>query len=242
MKFRKRILPFLLLGILLLTLCGCGDIEQAIGEAVGSAVSDALNEAINSTDLGVVLDTGVFDDTLDILDEASETAPPEQTQEPAATPSSESTPEQTEKPTPEPTPTPTPEPAPTATPEPTPTPTPEPAVKEDGWYTTKDDVCEYLKLYRKLPGNFMTKKEAEKEYGWEGGGLPDKRSIGGDTFGNREELLPKGYSYKECDIDTMGAKSRGAKRIVFSITKDEIHIYYTDDHYESFTLLYEEVK
>lgn len=221
MKFRKRLLPLLLFGVLLLMLCGCGDIEQAIGDAVGSAVSDALSDALSGTDLGDVLDTGVFDETLEIINESKETAPPEETVEPPVEPAADETPE--------------------ATPEPTPAPTPEPAVSEDGWYTSKDDVCEYLKLYRRLPGNFMTKKEAEKEYGWEGGGLPDKRSIGGDKFGNREGLLPSGYTYTECDIDTMGKKSRGAKRIVFTITRDEIHIYYTDDHYESFTLLYEEV-
>lgn len=226
MKFWKRVFPFLLLSILLLTLCGCGDIEQAIADSVGSAVSEALSEALNNTDLGDMLDTGVFDDTLEVIDEVSETAPPEETPGPAADPTAEPTPAPTAKPTPEPTPE----------------PTAEPSVKEDGWYTTKEDVCEYLKLYRRLPDNFMTKKEAEKEYGWEGGGLPDKRSIGGDKFGNREGLLPSGYTYTECDIDTMGKKSRGAKRIVFAVTKDEIHIYYTDDHYESFTLLYEEVK
>ena len=236
MKFRKRVLPFLLLSVLLLTLCGCGDIEQAIADSVGSAVSDALSEALNSTDLGDVLDTGVFDDMLEVIDEVSETAPPEETPEPTAQPTAQPTSEPAPEPTPEPTAEPTPEPTPESTHG------PEPTVKEDGWYTTKDDVCEYLKLYRKLPGNFMTKKEAEKEYGWEGGGLPDKRSIGGDKFGNREGLLPSGYTYTECDIDTMGKKSRGAKRIVFTVTKDEIHIYYTDDHYESFTLLYEEVK
>ncbi|MBQ6234284.1 MAG: ribonuclease, partial [Clostridia bacterium] len=62
-------------------------------------------------------------------------------------------------------------------------------------------------------------------------------SIGGGRFGNYEGLLPtkKGRKYTECDIDTRGAKSRGAKRIVFS---NDGLIYYTDDHYESFTLLY----
>ena len=63
------------------------------------------------------------------------------------------------------------------------------------------------------------------------------KSIGGDRFGNYERRLPAG-SYKECDIDTKGKKSRGAKRIVFS---NDGLIYYTDDHYETFTLLYGEV-
>ena len=64
-------------------------------------------------------------------------------------------------------------------------------------------------------------------------------AIGGDAFGNREGLLPKaeGRIYYECDIDTNGANSQGAKRIVFS---NDGLIYYTDDHYESFTLLYGE--
>ena len=52
-------------------------------------------------------------------------------------------------------------------------------------------------------------------------------------------LLPeaKGRTYYECDIDTAGKNSRGPKRIVFS---NDGLIFYTDDHYESFTLLYGE--
>ena len=63
--------------------------------------------------------------------------------------------------------------------------------------------------------------------------------IGGSSFGNFEGLLPEadGRSYQECDIDTLGADSRGAKRLVYS---NDGLIYYTDDHYESFTLLYGE--
>ena len=109
---------------------------------------------------------------------------------------------------------------------------------ENGSYTSKEDVTAYLLQYGRLPSNFITKQEA-KALGWDGGSLepyaPGK-SIGGDYFGNYEELLPKapGRRYTECDIDTMGAKSRGEKRIVFS---NDGLIYYTDDHYESFTLL-----
>ena len=63
--------------------------------------------------------------------------------------------------------------------------------------------------------------------------------IGGSRFGNYEGLLPEaeGRTYTECDIDTLGAEKRGAKRIVFS---NDGLIYYTDDHYASFTLLYGE--
>lgn len=108
-----------------------------------------------------------------------------------------------------------------------------------GSYTTKEDVALYIHTYGHLPDNFMTKNEARK-LGWEGGGLEDYAPgmcIGGDRFGNYEGLLPEDREYTECDIDTMGRSSRGAKRIVFS--QDGL-IYYTDDHYESFTLLYGE--
>ena len=114
-----------------------------------------------------------------------------------------------------------------------------PAIDKNGQYTSKDDVALYIHTYGKLPSNFITKKEAQA-LGWEGGSLEPYakgKSIGGDTFGNYEGLLPKakGRTYKECDIDTKGAKSRGAKRIVFS---NDGLIFYTDDHYESFTQLY----
>ena len=110
------------------------------------------------------------------------------------------------------------------------------AIEEDGSYTTKEDVALYIHTYGKLPPNFITKKAAQK-LGWEGGSLepyaPGK-CIGGNYFGNYEGILPEG-NYKECDIDTLGKKSRGAKRIIYS---DDGRIYYTEDHYKSFTQLY----
>ena len=110
---------------------------------------------------------------------------------------------------------------------------------EEDSYTSKEDVALYLYLYGKLPGNFITKSQA-RALGWEGGSLEPYAPgccIGGDHFGNYEGLLPEDRSYTECDIDTLGADSRGAKRIVFS---DDGLIYYTEDHYESFELLYGE--
>lgn len=115
------------------------------------------------------------------------------------------------------------------------------AIDEDGSYTSKEDVALYIHTYGHLPGNFITKKEAQA-LGWSGGSLepyaPGK-CIGGSHFGNYEGLLPEaeGRSYTECDIDTLGASSRGAQRIVFS---NDGLIYYTGDHYESFELLYGE--
>ena len=108
-------------------------------------------------------------------------------------------------------------------------------VEENGTYDSKEEVAEYLSIYKKLPKNYITKKEARK-LGWRGGSLepyaPGK-TIGGDRFGNREKKLPddKGRKYYECDIDTLGARKRGAKRIIYS---NDGLIYYTGNHYKSF--------
>ena len=117
----------------------------------------------------------------------------------------------------------------------------EAALPEDGWFYSAELVSLYLQTYGHLPDNFITKDEARK-LGWEGSSVEEYApgyAIGGDKFGNREGLLPvaKGRQYYECDIDTDGKDSRGAKRIVFS---NDGLIYYTDDHYGSFTLLYGE--
>ena len=130
--------------------------------------------------------------------------------------------------------------APKPTEQPTPAPTESP-VQYGEDYDDKDRVALYLHLYGELPPHFITKKEAQK-LGWDGGEVEYYRTgaaIGGDYFGNYEGLLPKkkGRSYYECDIDTVGKRSRGAKRIIYS---NDGLIYYTDDHYESFTLLYGE--
>jgi len=138
-------------------------------------------------------------------------------------------------PTPEPTLAPdTPTPAPSEAPTPTPLP-------EDGVYTSRDEVALYIHTYGRLPANFISKKDAQA-LGWPGGSLDDYAPgmcIGGDWFGNYEGLLPKakGRTWTECDIDTLHARSRGPKRIVFS---NDGLIYYTGDHFESFTLLYGE--
>lgn len=114
-------------------------------------------------------------------------------------------------------------------------------IEEDKSYFDKENVALYIHTYGHLPNNYVTKKEAA-EAGWSGGSvekyLPGK-AIGGDVFSNREKLLPikDGRIYYECDIDTNGQSSRGAKRIVFS---NDGLIYYTHDHYQSFELLYGE--
>lgn len=114
------------------------------------------------------------------------------------------------------------------------------SIVEDGNYTGIYDVAEYIHIYGKLPGNYITKNEARK-LGWESekGNLwevTEYKSIGGDKFGNREGLLPKAgnRNWYECDINYNGG-FRGAERIVFS---NDGLIYYTENHYESFEKLY----
>jgi ribonuclease T1 len=113
-------------------------------------------------------------------------------------------------------------------------------VKSGQNYSTKDEVAEYIHEFKELPPNFITKKEAGK-LGWDNskGNLwkvTSKMSIGGDSFGNMEGLLPKasGRKYYECDINYNGGY-RGAERIVYS--NDGV-IFYTKDHYKTFKKLY----
>ena len=115
------------------------------------------------------------------------------------------------------------------------------AIDEHGSYTSKEDVGLYIDTFGHLPENFITKSEA-RALGWSGGGLDEYdygKCIGGDRFGNNEGLLPEasGRVYYECDIDTLHRDDRGPKRIVYS---NDGMVYYTEDHYESFALLYGE--
>ena len=120
---------------------------------------------------------------------------------------------------------------------------------EHGIYISKDDVALYINIYKKLPENFIKKSEARK-LGWQVNGNNDLskvakgKSIGGDEFKNLEKLLPivDGRIYYECDIDYVSGK-RNAKRIIYAIDDDtdgkkKVHIYYTDDHYNSFTEIF----
>lgn len=108
------------------------------------------------------------------------------------------------------------------------------SVEKDGSYTSPEDVAEYIHTFGTLPRNFITKKQAQK-LGWSGGDLwryADGKSIGGSRFGNYQGILPED-DYKECDVNYKGG-SRGAERLVYS----DSAIYYTSDHYETFTQLY----
>ncbi len=107
-------------------------------------------------------------------------------------------------------------------------------VTRDGEYLDLEHVAAYLTLYGELPDNFLTKDEA-KALGWVSsrGNLWDVApgcAIGGDYFGNYQKLLPKG-SYRECDVNYAGGY-RDEQRLIFDTRGN---LYFTDDHYNSFT-------
>ena len=111
-------------------------------------------------------------------------------------------------------------------------------ISEDGEYTSPEDVAAYIHEFGHLPSNFITKSEA-RDLGWDNsrGNLWDVapgKSIGGDRFGNYEGLLPDDTKYKECDVNYTGGY-RGAERLIYG---ENGSVYYTNDHYSSFTQLY----
>ena len=211
-KFLQKWIALLLAVLTVLSLTtACGSVDKETVEA-GLEVLDAVLDEMQEIEAEMEAEEAAGEDSIPDELPPDEDLPEEVTTEP-------------EEPVPE-------EPVETDEPE---------LLDEYGTYTSKEDVALYIHTYGRLPDNFITKKEAEK-LGWPGGSLEPYAPgmcIGGSRFGNYEKLLPeaKGRTYTECDIDTLGASKRGAKRIVFS---NDGLIYYTDDHYESFELLYGE--
>ncbi len=127
----------------------------------------------------------------------------------------------------------------TKAPKKSPTASPAPAEKT-GPVTAPQEIADYIFVHGELPPNFITKDEA-KALGWDSSrnyvsdAAPGK-SLGGDRYGNYEGLLPKakGRKFYECDCNYTGGK-RGAERIVYS---SDGHVWYSPDHYETFTELY----
>lgn len=124
--------------------------------------------------------------------------------------------------------------APTATPVRTEKPTTTP---KQTAITAPQDIADYIFAHGTLPDNFMTKSEA-RQLGWDSSqnyvsDVAPGYSIGGDKFGNYEGLLPdaSGRKWYEADANYT-AGPRGAERILYS--SDGL-VYYTNDHYQTFT-------
>ena len=124
--------------------------------------------------------------------------------------------------------------APTATPVRTEKPTTTP---KQTAITAPQDIADYIFAHGTLPDNFLTKNEA-RQLGWDSSknyvsDVAPGYSIGGDKFGNYEGLLPdaSGRKWYEADANYT-AGPRGAERILYS--SDGL-VYYTNDHYQTFT-------
>ena len=123
-------------------------------------------------------------------------------------------------------------------------------VQESGKYTTRDSVAAYLCKFDKLPNNYVSEDEGQKLYESKTGKTFEKWNfnpwttigvmIGGDKFDNYtsynnynyHKTLPEG-SYHEADVE-YSAKNRGTKRLIY---QSNCVIYYTADHYETFSRL-----
>ena len=123
----------------------------------------------------------------------------------------------------------------------TPTPTTVPEVTATpGPIDAAQELADYFFEHGELPENFIRKQEAER-LGWDNrynyvSDVAPGKSIGGDYFGNYERLLPvvKGRKYYEADCFYNGGK-RNAFRIIFS---NDGHVWYTEDHYNTFIELF----
>ena len=231
--------------VLVLALFKGADLKQVLNSLFPDGISS--EQTLETEDLGNTITDLLLDVTKDdtgvtgVSPTPNPDAPTEAvlpTEAPTDTPEPAGTLAPTEAPTATPEPTETP--APTDTPTPEPTKSPLELVEENGVYSTPELVAAYIHTFNKLPSNFITKKEAQ-QLGWvssEGNlwDVTDEMSIGGDKFGNYEGLLPKknGRQWYECDVNYEGGY-RGTERILYS---NDGLIYYTDDHYESFTQLY----
>ena len=235
----KRLLSLFLVLALVFSLAGC------IGEPFDKS-DDSLQNIEDITNSSSQNTTEESQETEASDSTEPEDAPVDQTEQTpdVGTPEPEPEPEPDPKPEPDPETEPSTEPEiepstePSTAPETEPETEPEvPLLDPNGSYTTKEDVGLYIHLYGKLPPNFITKSVA-KANGWYKD-PPGDKCIGGDRFYNKEGLLPNksGRLYYECDIGTMYSSSRGAKRIVFS---NDGLVYYTSNHYKSFTLMYGE--
>ena len=116
----------------------------------------------------------------------------------------------------------------------TPTPVPE------GPIIDPQSIADYIFANGELPDNFITKKEA-KALGWDNSynyvsDVAPGKSIGGDYFGNYEKRLPDAKGRKFYEADCYYTKGKRTKyRVIFS---NDGHVWYTGDHYNTFTELF----
>ena len=114
------------------------------------------------------------------------------------------------------------------------------ATSVPGPMETAQELADYIFEHGGLPENFVTKNQAQ-DMGWKTkyrnvGDISPGLAIGGDYFGNYEKKLPvvKGRKYYEADCFYQGGP-RNEYRIIFS---NDGHVWYTEDHYNTFIELF----
>ena len=95
----------------------------------------------------------------------------------------------------------------------------------------------YRKAYGKLPDYYITKKEAERKYGWDSSkntlaGKAPGKMIGGEIYCNVPPILPEkeGRIWYECDVDYESGR-RNNKRLYYS---NDGLMFYSPDHGRTF--------
>ena len=234
--FKKRLLPIALLMAALTLITACGSISQETAEdllsVAGEILTNTLEEAVSdgsAAEEETAAQAVASEEDEDASDDLSKAASADTAEAEPATKEAEETAQA--KATEE-----------AFSASETASAKEEPAVVYGQSYLDKDSVALYLYTYGELPPNYLTKSEAET-LGWVASkknlwNVTDHGAIGGDRFGNYEKLLPvvKGRTYYECDVNYDGGYRNG-ERLIFS---NDGAIYYTNDHYASFTLLYGE--
>ncbi len=97
-------------------------------------------------------------------------------------------------------------------------------VKEDKEYGDYDHLVVYIYEYNDLPENYVPKSQQDR--------VETEELYLYSPFYNREELLPLDDTYTEVYLNAV-VGDKGAERLVYS----DNGVYYTSDHYESFTLV-----
>lgn len=108
-------------------------------------------------------------------------------------------------------------------------------------YIEKEDVALYIMQHHELPPNYITHYGYEyyRKHNIEATGL----LIGGDTHYYDLSLknfgIEKTQPLKECDIyvESYSLTNRNTCRLVYTCNSDSVRVFYTTDHYDSYTEL-----
>ena len=112
-------------------------------------------------------------------------------------------------------------------------------VKIDAEYVDKYDVALYIKTYKELPKNYITK--GGRDFAKENDISVSDKIVGGDNYFDAGKLsgykLKGDVRLKECDIkdDSYSVENREQKRFLYTANSKKPRVFYTEDHYKTFT-------